>query len=61
LGHGNIWGLDREALKVLQELCAKGEERLKSMVPMTSTKGWVDGGHPNAINQPFWGWLIPPI
>ena len=38
---------------MLQELCAKGEERLKSMVAMTSTKGWVDGGHPNAINLPF--------
>ena len=44
MGHSNIQGLDREALKVLQELCAKGEERLKSMVATTSTRGWVGVG-----------------
>lgn len=31
----NLRGLDREDLKVLQDLCRRGEERLKSLVSWT--------------------------
>lgn len=31
----NLQGLDREDLKVLQDLCRRGEERLKSLVSWT--------------------------
>ena len=48
------WGLDREALKVLQDVCAKGEERLKSLV---TWKWWVTM-FPYFIGTTLLGWSV---